>query len=67
MAHAILTKFQILCRITGGGFTTCRGDGACAGVAAWRKPAVRRSPRSGEPDCGLARRQLGKSRVADFA
>jgi hypothetical protein len=36
-------------------------------VAACRKPAVRQSPRSGEPDCGLARAPLGKSRVADFA
>jgi hypothetical protein len=36
-------------------------------VAACRKPAVKRSPRSGEPDCGLARAPLGKSRVADFA
>ena len=59
--------FFVILHITGGGFTTYRVGGACAGVAVWRKPAVRRSPRSGEPDCGLARRPLGRSRAADFA
>jgi len=29
-------------RLSGGGFTTYRVDGACAGVAVCREPAVRR-------------------------